>query len=134
MVTISQWETDATNPRYGLPVLYTVQVNQLSDRGAKQVVPKSAFTVHHSRVIHVAENTDDNDVFGEPSLRPVWNHLLDLEKVVASSAETFWLNARGGMAIEAASDSTGMATFSPEQIEAMRKQAQDYEDQLRRVR
>ena len=133
MVTINQWETDASNPRYGLPVLYTVQVNQLSDRGAKQVVPRSSFTVHHSRVIHVAENTDDNDVFGEPSLRPVWNHLLDLEKVVASSAETFWLNARGGMAIEAASDSTGMATFSPEQIEAMRKQAQDYEDQLRRV-
>jgi uncharacterized protein len=132
-VTIDVWDSDGQSPRYGLPVIYTVKTDSLSDRGDRQVIPKSSFRVHYSRVLHVSEGRDDNDVFGEPSLRAPWNYLLDLEKVVGSSAETFWLNARAGLAIEAATDNTGMAAFSEEQIDAMRKQAEEYENQLRRI-
>ena len=123
-VTISKWDADPQSERYGLPEIYRIQV-----AGAGSTAPQQPITVHHSRVIHVAENADDSDVFGEPALRPVWNYLLDLEKISGSSAETFWLNARGGMAIEAASD----ASLSPDAINQMRDQAKEYEDQLRRV-
>jgi hypothetical protein len=128
-VTITQWDTDSDSERFGQPVLYRVQPSLANDSGTSQSVPNSSFVVHYTRVIHITENSDDSDVFGEPALRPVWNYLLDLEKLVGSSVETFWLNARGGMSIEAAAD----AKISPEGVAAMKKQAEEYENQLRRV-
>lgn len=128
-VTITQWDTDRRSPRYGLPVVYRVETGGVADRSTSQVVPRSSFTVHHTRVLHIVEDPDDNEVFGEPALRPPWNYLCDLEKVSGAAAETFWLNARGGLAIEAASD----AQIDAEGLAAMREQAQEYEDQLRRI-
>jgi hypothetical protein len=53
--------------------------------------------VHYTRVIHVAENALTNDVIGTPRLEPVYNRLIDLDKIVGGSAETFFLNSRGGL-------------------------------------
>jgi hypothetical protein len=128
-VTITQWDTDPESERFGLPVLYRVQVDNQNDPGSKQVTPNASFVVHFSRVIHVVENPDDTEIFGEPALRPVWNYVIDLEKVTGSSSETFWLNARGGMSIEAAAD----AKLTAEGIQAMKEQVEEYENQLRRV-
>lgn len=128
-VTITQWDTDPESERFGLPVLYRVQVDNQNDPGSKQVTPNNSFVVHYTRVIHIVENPDDTDIFGEPALRPVWNYVVDLEKVAGSSSETFWLNARGGMSIEAAAD----AKLTAEGIAAMKEQVEEYENQLRRV-
>lgn len=128
-VTITQWDSDPTSSRFGLPVLYRVQTGDQRKESIGQTEPNRAFTVHHSRVLHVVEGKDESDVFGVPALRAVWNYLLDLEKLNGASAETFWLNARGGLAIEAASD----ASITTEGLAAMKEQAQEYEDQLRRI-
>lgn len=128
-VTISMWDSDPESVRFGLPVLYKVQLQNQSDTGSSQSVPNSSFTVHHTRVVHIVENPDDNEVFGEPALRPVWNYILDLEKVLGSSSETYWLNARGGMSIEAAPD----AKLDKDGIANIKEQVEEYENDLRRV-
>lgn len=128
-VKIVSFERDTRSPRYGLPLVY--EVNPAKDRqsGSTARETVAAFKVHWSRVIHIAEDLDEDDVFGTPALRPIWNNLLDLEKVTGSGAETFWLNARGGMSVEAAAD----AKLTKDGIADMKSQIEDYENELRRT-
>lgn len=92
---ILRYETNQTSPRYGKPLIYGI-TPEGNITGAR-VDTQRTFQVHHSRIIHVAEDLLDNDILGTPRLYPVFNRLLDLEKVVGGSAEIFWLNARGGL-------------------------------------
>ena len=60
----------------------------------KSVLPIGTGLVHASRVIHVAEDILDDEVYGIPRLEPLYNYLDDLLKVVGGSAEMFWLDAK----------------------------------------
>lgn len=130
-VKVTLFDQDTKSERYGLPVLYQIsQISQSSVGGMAaggSLLPSQ--TVHWTRVLHLAENLDSDNVFGRPVLQPVYNHLLDLEKVLGSSAETFWLNARGGLSLSVDAD----AELTKEGREALREQADEYEHQLRRV-
>lgn len=79
-------ETDPRSDRYGKPTSYDITF----DTGGGNPTEE---TVHWSRVIHIAENVLDNEVYGRSRMKQVWNRLLDLEKVVGSSAEMFWRGA-----------------------------------------
>lgn len=125
--TIGRYNNDPVDPRFGLPEIYTLKTgNPVS---GENVAQKRSITAHWTRVIHIAESLEEDDVFGVPRLLPVFNHLLDLEKVLGSSAETFWLNARPGLSLEADPE----FSFSEEQLAEYKKQAEEYEHQLRRI-
>jgi hypothetical protein len=87
---ISEWERSPNNPRYGLPVMYDLTVVNPGTNEQKTV------KVHYSRLIHVADGLMDNEVYGTPRLKVVFNRLMDLEKIVGGSAEMFWRGARPG--------------------------------------
>lgn len=124
---IIEWGMNPNEPRYGLPIRY--QISPKSDQSqSSHSIRRSHFTVHWTRVLHIAENLDEDEVFGEPALRPVWNTLLDLEKLLGSSAETFWLNARGGITVEVHPD----AKLGKEEIDGMKSQMDDYINDIRR--
>lgn len=123
---VSQWDKNPKSPRYGMPVMY--QLNS-SSSVAGQSVAAGTVLVHYTRVLHLAEHLDENEVMGTPRLLPVYNRMLDLEKVVGSSAETFWLNSRGGLALMADKD----VQFDADVLKDMKEQAADWEHQLRRV-
>lgn len=76
--------TDPNNPRYGLPQEYDIVFDGSSGSNDK---------VHWQRVIHLAENRLDNEVYGRPRQKTVWNRLDDLSKVVGASAEMYWRGA-----------------------------------------
>lgn len=76
---------DPTNPRYGLPESYQIEFETADSSSTK--------VVHYTRVIHIAEDLLENEVFGRPRLEPVYNRLKDLEKVLGGSAEMFWRGA-----------------------------------------
>lgn len=124
--TINTYEMDKKNARYGRPKQYTVRTGTLTGDKTTQTM---SMPVHYSRVIHLAEFLDEDDVFGTPRLTPCFNHLMDLEKVLGSGAETFWLNARPGLGIFADSD----ASFSDAQLKEMKDQATAYDHQLQRI-
>lgn len=83
---IKTWNNDTSNERYGLPVLYSLQLRD----------DKTAQSVHWTRILHLAENKLDSEVYGVPRLQRVYNRLDDLMKLVGGSAEAAWLGMRPG--------------------------------------
>lgn len=125
---ISQWETNTQSERYCKPSRYTLNRTPI-ESGAVNPVPASSLAVHHSRVLHLAEVVDQDEVYGVPRLMPIYNRLKDLEKVVGGNAETFWLNANRGLALFADKESV----LGDEDKDAIRSQADEFQHQLRRV-
>lgn len=129
---IHTWETDETNPRYNMPKSYQIYPNNdnqvSSGRGSKRQSDVS-FIVHHSRVLHVAEFLESDDVYGTPRLMPVFNNLKDLEKVSGGSAEVYWLNGRGGLGLWADKE----AALSEDERKAIKTQAEEYAHELNRT-
>lgn len=83
--TIQDTDLDRKSPRFGLPKVYNLSFDQGDD-----------MLVHHSRVVHVADNKLDDEVHGVPRLKKVWNRLDDLTKIVGGASEAMWLNMRRG--------------------------------------
>ena len=50
--------------------------------------------VHASRVIHIAEDVLDDEVYGVPRLHPISNRLDDLDKVIGGGAEGYYRDHR----------------------------------------
>lgn len=96
-VTINQYDEDPKSPRFGWPLTYNAQI-QYGDAKSKSVV------LHHSRVLHIAENCLENDVFGRPRLMSVFNRLEDVARLAGGSAEMFWRGAFQGLALSAKED------------------------------
>ena len=129
--SIKSWEKRTSSPRYGLPVLYDIQLSDpegaLISSGTTNT-SNSSMQVHHSRIIHVVEGALESDVIGTPRLESIFNRLQDLEKIVGGSAEMFWRGARPGY--------TGKVdpefTLGPVQEAALQSQLDEYEHNLRR--
>lgn len=88
---IEMWDQDPASSRFNLPLMYSVRI---SNQGNQDYIEKS---VHWSRVIHIADGLLENDVYGTPRLKCVYNRLQDLETIVAGSAEMFWQGAFPGV-------------------------------------
>lgn len=95
-ITIVQTNQDQASPRYGLPELY--QLDMGTDAGADSK-PLGTQLVHWSRVVHIAEDLQADEIFGVPRLRSVWNRLIDLEKIMAGSGEAAWRLMFKGVAV-----------------------------------
>lgn len=87
---ISHWDDNIASPRYGKPTEYQLKVSPTGDASSRTL------EVHHSRVIHIADNTSESDIYGTPRMEPVWNDLASLEMLVGGSAEMFWRGAFPG--------------------------------------
>jgi len=83
---IATWDNSTASERYGLPELYSIKLRD--DQGEQKV--------HWTRIIHLAENKLDSEVYGVPRLQRVYNRLDDLMKLVGGSAEATWLGMRPG--------------------------------------
>lgn len=93
VVTIKEKEKDISNPRYGLPVMYSV----VFSKGSGGLSTKD---VHWSRVLHVADNREMSEVFGIPRIECVYNRMIDLRKILSGSGEMFWKGAFPGYSFE----------------------------------
>lgn len=124
---ISEYITDGRNPKFGTPRIYSINFNV--DEG---VVMPGGGAVHHSRVIHITEDSLGSRVFGRPRLQTVINRLFDLEKVTGGGAEAAWLavykgvliSAREGAELPARESSEGK--YMDEQITAFFNKVQRY--------
>lgn len=124
--TVGKYVTETSDPRYGLPEIYTLTTGGYGgDTGSS--VNVTTMRVHHSRIIHIAEGTLENETFGIPRLQSILNRLDDLEKVVGGSSEIYWLNGRGGLNLNADKD-TEIA--DPDKLG---EHIADYEHNLTRV-
>lgn len=122
---VSKWDDNPNSARYGKPVLYNITsgVNSEGVGGGQR-----ALSVHWTRVIHVAERALEDDAIGQPRLQAVWNRLMDLDKLLGSSSEIYWLNAAMTLAFIADSD----VDWEPEESAAIKEQLDEMQDGLRR--
>lgn len=89
---IETLESDPTSPRFGLPLFYSVNAGTAQN---------ADFTkVHYTRIVHVAEGALENDLYGKPRLRAVWNRLDDLDKILGGGAEAAWKRMDPGLQID----------------------------------
>lgn len=127
--TVKEYEEDVKNPRFGLPKLYEIDMARSAkgsiNRGPRMLGKR---LVHYSRIIHIAEDLLEGEVFAEPRLESVWNNLLSLEMVTGGSAEMYWQGALPGFAFSAQPD----AEFSPDDKEAMTAEIESYFNRLSR--
>jgi hypothetical protein len=125
---INEYEIDITSPRFGMPKFYMVnRTNMASPTSINSAVVGRR--VHWTRIIHIADGLLDDNVFGEPRLKCIWNRLDDLEKVAGGGAEAFW--RRGDAGIQFDLDPT-LEVDEPAK-DAMKKQVEAYEHEMKRM-
>lgn len=101
LVQVTSFETDKTNPRYGMPTNYNLTLNKAQEGSSGfSTLSTSTVKVHWSRIIHIADNLGSSELFGSPRLKPVYNRCFDLRKMYSSSAEMYWKGAFPGISFE----------------------------------
>jgi hypothetical protein len=125
--TIYEFDSDPRSPRFGQPASYRLKRIDVSS-------PMLAKPVHWSRVIHVAEGTLYDEVYGQPAMERVWNLLDDLDKVTGGGAEAFWLRANQGMHLNVDPQMSIPATKPGEksELDKLQEQAELYGNQMTR--
>lgn len=96
---VSELVTDVKDPRYGRVKFYTCS-NVLPELSNGAKASGTSVKVHYSRVVHIADGLLDDDVYGQPRLRRVWNRLDDLVKVVGGGSEAFWQRSQQGLQLD----------------------------------
>lgn len=119
---IKSYVTNVNDPRFGKPLIYTLTVKGETLNSTRTI------DVHYSRLIHVADRAVEDPLYGSSILERIFNRLLDLEKVVGSSAEMWWLNGRGGLTIETQTGNTGVNDLA-----GLKQSAEDYANQVKRI-
>lgn len=92
-VTIQHFVQDPQSPDYAKPELYRIETKGTGKPGTT-TQPGGTLMVHASRVIHVAIACLDDEVYGIPRLEPIYNNICDIDKVVGSSAEMYFRDAK----------------------------------------
>ncbi len=114
-VEIKQFEKDPKNPRFNQPNLYEIEIEIEEDKKEKK-------TVHHSRIIHIAEDVCEGEAFGTPRLEAIFNRLQGVEQIVGGSGEMFWRGAYNGIAFKLDKD----AKLGPDDEKKMTEEIEDY--------
>lgn len=122
---VRELEDKTQSPRFGLPSLYDVQflANTSTDsRTLKKVV-------NASRMIHVADGVLEDDIFGAPRLKKVWNYLDDLDKVIGGASEAVWKTVDRGMQFDLDKD----LSFDDATESALEENIEEYTHGLTRI-
>lgn len=110
------YDIDTLSDTYGKPVSYTFNEQPVGDDSTYGNI--RSVTVHPSRVIILAEGSeDDNMLSGIPLNEAGYNDLLDIEKSKGGSAEGFLKNASRQLGIEFDKE-TDMATLGKAAVAA----------------
>ncbi len=117
---VKTFVSETNDKRFGLVDTYQIDFNgDLTLKAGRTLLAKKI--VHHSRVVHIAENLLTDNVYGAPTLERIFNVFEDLLKVVGGNSEAFWKVVDRGMAFILDKD----APLDPES-------AKDFEDEIQR--
>lgn len=125
--TIGEYIRDQKDPKFGMPKLYNIAFN--TDESG--VVVEGGNTVHHTRIIHLAENKLSSRVFGRPRLQVLINRLFDLEKVTGGGAEAVWLSLIKGF-ILTSKDGAGMPLPGTQEEKQLNDAIQKFYNRMQR--
>lgn len=122
-------DTDITSDTFRLPESYEIEY---TDEGDKD-------DFHYSRVIHVPEGVLTDPLRGTPGLLPIFHELLNIDKILAASAEGYWRGAYQGFVIKPPTNADGVPLHfidggeSPQDSSELAQQINQYTDNFRRT-
>lgn len=131
-ITIKKWDDVKTSPRFGLPVMYTINPGKFETEErtlSTSTLSQQTFDVHYTRVIHAADNCLESSVVGESRLAAIYNTLDDILKVTGGSAETYWLVANRGLHVNVDKE----VDLDEEDAANLEAEIDEYSNQLRRT-
>lgn len=133
LVVVKALETDSSNPRFGLPLFYSVTFDSVAksrtDTGEISATGSQEQRVHWSRVLHVADNRESSEVYGVPRMQRLFNRLYDIRKIAGGSGEMFWKGGFPGYSFEMDSNAKPLTTT---QKKRLRDELAAYADGLQR--
>jgi len=128
---ISKFNSDPSSSRFQQPEIYTLTFDDQSQlQGSTDQDTKSkSVNVHWSRVLHIASDLQESDIYGTPTLKAILNRLFDLEKVVGGNSEAFWRGAYPATQFDLDPD----VQLSPKEKEELRDQTNDFINKFKRT-
>lgn len=123
---VAERERNVKSPRVGQPTVYNLSLDNPSAGSLQSMNPEVSITskpVHWTRIIHLADNLESNEINGRPRMRPVLNPLLDIRKVRGASGEMYYVGALPGLSIETHPDLAGEVEVDED---AMRDMIESY--------
>ena len=117
---IVEYDEDQISERFALPNIYKIKF--LTGTKVKEV------KVHHSRLIHIAEECLDDNVEGTPQLEAILNDLQNLDLVIGGGAEMFWRGAFPGYGFKIDENFSAQA----QDLEALQTEIESYMHGLKR--
>ena len=124
-VVVKSKESRTKSPRYGFPTIYEIDYEGVNDTQG-DITQK--MKVHWTRVIHLTDNREGSEINGTPRMKPVYNRLLDIRKILSGSGEMFWKGGFPGYSVKIDPDITD-ADFD---LDSVREQFRDYSQGLQR--
>lgn len=100
LVQVVRYEWNIRNPRFGMPVMYRITLNDPREQHSGVGLPMATVFVHWSRVIHLADNLQSSEIFGRPRMRVPLNNVLGLRKIYGAGPEGYWKSAFTGYSFE----------------------------------
>lgn len=128
---IDKIDGDTSSENYMMPEIYSLQPIQSDLEGVPVALPKgglNAIKAHRSRVLHIAENTLENEIYGTPRLERVFNDLDDMLKVSGGTAEAYWLTVNRGIQVDVDKE----MDLTPEDAADLSTEIEEFQHQLRR--
>lgn len=119
-------ENNPLSPRYGEPTYYDLTIADVSDEEDETPTTAGAgfdtgsstedgnaqtfkpIRVHWTRILHVADNRFESEIYGIPRLQQLINRCYDLRKILGGSAEMFWKGGFPGYSVETLPDGLGL--------------------------
>jgi len=95
---VKQYDKNSSSPRYGMPEVYQMQFDDVSEIGYRSDVRplQGSEDVHWTRVIHVTDELGSSEVQHIPRLLASYDRYTDLGKLYGGSAEMYWKGAFPG--------------------------------------
>lgn len=130
LVQVIRLESNPASPRFGHPLAYRITLQDINQDNEQSVTGTTMANpeVHWTRVIHIADNTGNSEVFGTPRQNPVYRHLANLYKLYAAAPEMFWRGAMNGLSFETHPQLGGDVTLPPE----LKDNIENYRNSLQR--
>jgi len=112
---------DPTREDFDQPTMYRYSSSAVGTRNEKA---GSSFNIHPSRVIPMAEGSDNGGIYGVSALEAPYNSLMDLRKILGAGGEGFYKNAAQNVVFELADAAS--ATRNAKLLEEFNDQYDDF--------
>lgn len=130
LAPVARYDSDPRSPRYGQPIAYNITLNDVTQDGGTTGMPNTTMEVHWSRVVHIADNLQSNEVRGYSRLKQVLRPLLNLVKYYGASAEGYWKACFTSLSLETDPAMGGDVIIDKDDI---RNQTENFQNSLQRI-